>query len=1490
MKLSKSWLLVFSSVVALVLCPLSTWAAWCGNSYAFVGASSSAATWYTCSNTYLQAGGYFHGANLGTISTLPLGGEVQVWRDTGTSTAEMGYRIEGPVTVGDQSISMTDVGDEGNTDKYQIPTPADLIAAHNLTDGTYTVSIWFHSTVSGAGNAGANGEAYDSNNSLNYTASFTVGAGGGGGGGGASGLGTCWHCPTNHEPYADVCMRSPITPEAGWVQYIRVGNYQSNGDMTGGTLHYRYGDTNSWGAWSTAAFNYETQSTNTSGQAVNNFWVASNTVPADAAGKFFQYYMEIAYANDATLSTTYIYMNPDDSGIYLLSSNAATAAASPFEVGIRGASAQEPGYIWHGGNIIRGGSDSSVQIWAKIGYVSDSTNRWADEAVIRYRIDTDPDTAARRSGVTKVKSSTAHAARSWNALTNEVAMSFQSIEDDSSENGNAMMWMGSINDAALANSRSVLIYEIYARKTTAAGGNGNWRQAEYSAGDGSCTFQYRMWSDGSGDLTVNGTPADYTTSKYFIDEADENDTVSVAIEYHAPTDADAVEIFSNFGRRDFVDVDMNNDGWPDGMIPPDGSTVTAAGTYNVNAGYWQAIPMTLGAGSWTKTLTTDKCGVYRITARYKARGSDTWTWYSQGTNGVARRDHVVVISPKKALTQTMYELNVLTTKATATSDTGAGSFETLSEKLGSGGPFDEFSLDYLNRLGVNCLWFQPIHPNLQYDRGNTDSDGNRYYPGSLYATKNYFSVNYETSSTKNEAGAVAAFTNYVRLCDKAQSDSGGTKNLETVNIMLDGVMNHTSWDAVFGEGLAFATNGLGNAALAELDTAYGSTWRNISASDCIPTTGLGINWYSHVADGTAIQSQPATRYTSITDNDIASAPERFDFGKWDDVAELLYGDYSTMVRYDDRVPPDYALTEETSRIYSEEDMYYYNEMLPATKMLWKYMAAYPEYWLKKTGNSGGNHPGVRDANGVLTDDYGIDGLRCDYAQGLPNQFWEYCINRTRTFKWNFLFMAESLDGGNVGYRSNRQFDILNENMVFRFTQDKVSTPAPFAAALEERRTAYGNGLILLNLTCHDEPMPFGDPQATASRYAMVSAIDGVPMIFYGQEHAISRLDSDFTTNKWKGFYKFEQNFGKYIPHFKSWNKMYVWDDPAYEAGTANDSRAVAQFYGRINLARQSSPALQSKNRWFLNDNDRIMCVAKWEAPGVNPNVQDAVLAAVLFLNEGEGGHIGAAQTYTLAPLAANLGIENSESKYYNVRNLVASNPNALLWESPRTGADIHANGIYIGFNGSSDGTTDAPATTWTDNGAVAQYLKIVDVTDYPVPVIGVGVIPTDKQPGEEVSFSVTATGTGNPVVTVTNVTPAGTIYTYASDTLSFTPTATNTFTFSFLAQNQYNDAFATTNVSVTIVSSPESPVAIEAIVSATVTSGAGGTSLALTATCTNLPAGFTVPVYTATALVNGNWNWTNSATATINGNNISVDVPFAGNELLISIGRPDYMR
>jgi len=233
---------------------------------------------------------------------------------------------------------------------------------------------------------------------------------------------------------------------------------------------------------------------------------------------------------------------------------------------------------------------------------------------------------------------------------------------------------------------------------------------------------------------------------------------------------------------------------------------------------------------------------------------------------------------------------------------------------------------------------------------------------------------------------------------------------------------------------------------------------------------------------------------------------------------------------------------------------------------------------------------------------GIDALRADFGQGLPPQCWEYIINKTRTRKWNFVFMAESLDGGAVTYRSARHFDILNENIVFPLHAALVTND--FRTIYEARRNAYGQALVLLNTSSHDEDH-YQDPFHALLRYAANSTIDGVPLIFPGQELGLSGAvvppgDTQSGITPF-GYERYETNFGKPIPHFKKYNSlMPLWlktqvGDPSYNYGLAQ----LSAVYAGIGQARRFSAALRSSNRYFLNLNDntqhaQIFSVAKFE--------------------------------------------------------------------------------------------------------------------------------------------------------------------------------------------------------------------------------------------------------------------------------------------------------
>lgn len=1077
----------------------------------------------------------------------------------------------------------------------------------------------------------------------------------------AADLGNAWHVPANAEP-TGATMRNPRHPYASNTVTIYNGNQfagaGTTGDQSGGTLYYRLQGA---GGWSTAALAFDTEAGN------NKYWKAA--IPAGTFSKTqtVEYALAITYTDRDTtyLGTT----NQTASAQY---GTLSAAQAAPFAFTYGGDAGTEPGYVWHGGNVVKVGS-STVQIWVKVGYENDGF-RWADHAEVRYRVTTNGASKRTVQGVSRLKPGKLVSASD---LTSTNAMAFSHTEADSSENGNAMWWVATIDDAALTNLEALVQYQVAAWKSTTNGGNGVARLAEYQADGTSGTFfEYRMYSGGAGALTVNGQSADYTATKFFLDEA-ASETAAITVSYKPPAGATSVEVFSNVGRRDRVDADWNSDGVPDGIKPPDGNLITT----NDTTAYFAAFPMAYNGGSGAYEWTTNaaQCGAFRLTARYHAVGQTgtNWTWYS----AEGRRDHAIVISPKKVLQQTMYELNTLTAKASNNTESGRSTFDDLIDPLHAtnANTFNEFSIEYLNKIQANCLWFQPIHP-AGYDRSENDpGTGSRYNPGSPYATRDYFSVNHFFSRAGTEEAALTEFTNFVAYCDRGTNRLGSTNYIGTVNVMLDGVFNHTSWDAEFGEmgvELGFCAN------------------KDVKIGTVKP------GWYANWQD----YGEPATYWTTAWSNDIATAPDRGDFGKWADVAELYYGKYSCLVRHNPDNNGDYL---------NEEDVYDFAGMSADTIDLWKYVGRYTEYWLEKTGHSLSNRPGQVDARGIAYDDYGIDGLRCDFGQGLPPQLWEYIINRTRSLKWNFMFMAETLDGGVPGYRSNRHFDILNENMVFQFTQAHVSDPGSLRTQLENRRTSYSGGAILLNLTGHDEIMPWSDPWVTASRYAMVSAVMGVPMVFYGQEHGIGPYAG--SAGKWTGFTDFELNFGKNIPHFKKWNKLRVWEEPPLDGA----SREMAQWHGRVNWARLNSPALQSPNQYFLSrtgggDNSKIFAVAKYEEAGAVRNGKDAVLAFALFVNAGD--HSGASDTYSLAGCWDLLGLTNSADVYYNVRNLASSLAEDTLWATPKSGAELYAGGVWVSFS------SDSGANIY-DNGAIVQYLKLEEVaapgtetTNSPVPV------------------------------------------------------------------------------------------------------------------------------------------------------------------------------
>ncbi len=440
-------------------------------------------------------------------------------------------------------------------------------------------------------------------------------------------------------------------------------------------------------------------------------------------------------------------------------------------------------------------------------------------------------------------------------------------------------------------------------------------------------------------------------------------------------------------------------------------------------------------------------------------------------------------------------------------------------------------------------------------------------------------------------------------------------------------------------------------------------------------------------------------------------------------------------------------------------------------------------------------------------------------------------------KWDFLFMAESLDGyrevngskrHGVGYRSSRHFDILNENMLYLWRDDFFDyrtyatqtsnnpnrTTALIWNAFDARKNAFELSPVLLNLISHDEIFPTDDQWSLVYAYAINAAMDGVPMIFYGQERGAQNDigeyggRSDFGISDDNNFDRYETNFGKSIPHFKRYNHMTnIWN-----AAWAADIRAT---YARLNAARDHSPALKSQQNYFLNDpstsnmNPNITAIAKFQQPGVSAATQDVVFAFVNNNFRADYNRAGSFKLNATTDSGANwFGIQPDH--VYNVVNIAATNPTTLLWSPSKTGSTIIAEGIYVGFQSNA---------TWS--GGQAQFLRLLDITAgmtgttvndmflnearLPAPVISpisnrvVAVSNTlaftvmvTKDPADSVSVTCASTLDTN------HWTFTGTNYLF-----SFTPEPGETGVHSFLFTAIGDDGFDEELITITVTSDPE---------------------------------------------------------------------------------------
>ena len=154
--------------------------------------------------------------------------------------------------------------------------------------------------------------------------------------------------------------------------------------------------------------------------------------------------------------------------------------------------------------------------------------------------------------------------------------------------------------------------------------------------------------------------------------------------------------------------------------------------------------------------------------------------------------------------------------------------------------------------------------------------------------------------------------------------------------------------------------------------------------------------------------------------------------------------------------------------------------------------------------------------------FDIDGFRCDYADGVPHDFWEDAIGQLKGAKASIFMLAAGNDFGlyddgfdmlyDWGFNTTLQ-DLFNGKATIAELNKKViSTNAQIPEGKQIMRYAINHDVIA-------EKAPaklFGSNSAMCAAYVLASVMSGAPLIYSGQEAGFNGATSffNYTTLTW----------------------------------------------------------------------------------------------------------------------------------------------------------------------------------------------------------------------------------------------------------------------------------------------------------------------------------------------------------------------------------------
>ena len=200
---------------------------------------------------------------------------------------------------------------------------------------------------------------------------------------------------------------------------------------------------------------------------------------------------------------------------------------------------------------------------------------------------------------------------------------------------------------------------------------------------------------------------------------------------------------------------------------------------------------------------------------------------------------------------------------------------------------------------------------------------------------------------------------------------------------------------------------------------------------------------------------------------------------------------------------------------------------------------------------------MKDAMGYWVTEAGIDGFRCDYAEGVPQDFWTDALAYLRTLDQDIILLAE----GDKSWLYEVGFDVMYAwsfpsalEKVFKGNSGAASIFDAFNNDMKNVPEGKSRMRYIINHDTASENSPiflYGGERGAMAAFVMATMLEGCPLIYSSQEIGYSKSLSFFNNNvmKWDSNKAYTDEYIKVMAAFNSTRDVRV-KDPVF-ANTGN---------------------------------------------------------------------------------------------------------------------------------------------------------------------------------------------------------------------------------------------------------------------------------------------------------------------------------------------------